>query len=61
VRLVVYCVQFLSRSSVKLLRYHALRGMASEAPQFSGLSFGMSALVFYSGFNRLNQDNLWHN
>jgi len=37
----MYCsVQFLSHTSVKLFQCHAVRGMTTEMPHASGLSFG---------------------
>jgi len=34
------------RTSIKLLRSRAVRGVATEKQQSSGLSFGMCALVY---------------
>ena len=50
-------VQLLSRSSLKWLHSHMLRGLATEKSQSSGLSFGIHTLVFnfvcMSGFKAL--------
>jgi len=52
-------LQFLSHTSMKFLRCRAVRGLATDKPQLSGLSFGMwnyvSSLGMWQSSNRIRQ------